>query len=159
MPEPTPAPLNEQHAAAEKLEHVYAGPAWHGPALLEVLRDVDANLAARYTGSAHSIWELIHHITSWNHIVARRLAGERLVDISSDQDFPPVTHSSAEAWQEALAWLAESHRTLKTAISNLPTDQLTKKVPGKDYDHSTMIWGVADHVLYHAGQIAVLKRL
>jgi len=61
-----------------QLEHTFNGPAWHGPALLELLADVNAGkAAARPIAGAHSIWELVLHIAAWDKAVARRLAGDR----------------------------------------------------------------------------------
>jgi hypothetical protein len=36
---------------------------------------------------------------------------------------------------------------------------LDTTVPGKDYTYAVMLHGAAQHVLYHAGQIALLKKL
>jgi hypothetical protein len=46
---------------------------------------------------------------------------------------------------------------LKT-VEALPDQRLTEQVPGKTYNIRFMLEGVAQHELYHAGQIAILKK-
>ena len=47
----------------EQLRRAFDGDAWHGPAVLELLADVDAaTAAARPLPNVHSIWELVLHI-------------------------------------------------------------------------------------------------
>ena len=43
-------------------------------------------------------------------------------------------------------------------IAALPEPRLRDQVPGKDYDFYFMLHGVVQHELYHAGQIAILKK-
>ncbi len=43
-------------------------------------------------------------------------------------------------------------------IANLPDSRLDEIVVGKEYPVYHMLHGVAQHVLYHAGQIALLKK-
>jgi hypothetical protein len=40
----------------------------------------------------------------------------------------------------------------------MPDSRLTERVPGKDYDIYFMLHGAVQHALYHAGQIALLKK-
>ncbi|HTS08685.1 MAG TPA: DinB family protein, partial [Candidatus Eisenbacteria bacterium] len=62
---------------ADQLRRAFDGSAWHGPALLEILADVDAAAAAaRPIANVHSIWELVLHIAAWDGAGLRRLAGK-----------------------------------------------------------------------------------
>jgi len=48
------------------------------------------------------------------------------------------------------------------AVDDLPDSRLYEVVPGKTGKHYTfyyMLHGVVQHELYHAGQIALLKKL
>ena len=44
-------------------------------------------------------------------------------------------------------------------VGGLEPSKLDETVPGKDYPVSVMLHGTAQHYAYHAGQIALLKRL
>jgi len=51
-----------------------------------------------------------------------------------------------------------SHRQLHDTIARLADSWLSETVPGKDYSVYVMLHGVIQHNLYHAGQIALLKK-
>ena len=62
---------------AEQLRRAFEGDAWHGPALLELLQDMDATtVAAKPLPNIHSIWELVLHVAAWDAAACRRLNGE-----------------------------------------------------------------------------------
>src|SRR5262245_24873332 len=88
---------------ADAIIRTVTRPMWHGPALDEVLRGVTHEQAsARPVVNAHTIWELVAHITTWAEIPRARLAGEPHVDVPADIDWPPPPPPSAEAWRAAL---------------------------------------------------------
>jgi hypothetical protein len=47
---------------------------------------------------------------------------------------------------------------LVKTVAALPDSRLRDRVPGKRYDFYHHLHGVAQHELYHAGQIAILKK-
>jgi hypothetical protein len=54
------------------------------------------------------------------------------------------------------------HEELVAAVAVLPDSRLDEVVPGKQGAHYTfyyMLHGVVQHELYHAGQIALLKKM
>src|SRR4029077_12336526 len=88
------ARISEAKRIQEQLERAFDGGAWHGPAVLELLADVDAGKAsARPIAGAHSIWELVLHIAAWDHAVARRLTGDR-AELPNEEDWPAVNDTS-----------------------------------------------------------------
>src|SRR5437899_1093949 len=93
-----------QTRAAERLRAMYQGPAWHGPSLQEAFAGVDAAAAQRRVGASHTIWELVGHITAWNEVIRRRLAGEAVDSLTDAENFPPAPAAAPEAaWQALLA--------------------------------------------------------
>jgi len=151
--------MSEAVRIAHQLRCAFEGSAWHGTAVLELLSDVDAASAAAHPlPDAHSIWELVLHIAAWDGAVNRRLVTGKAVTLNASQDFPPVTDQSKAAWTEALAHLKKIHKELVKTVSALPDARLREPVPGKNYDVYFMLHGVTQHGLYHAGQIAILKK-
>ena len=48
-----------------QMKAAFEGGAWHGPAVLELLQDVDPITAmGKPIPEAHSIWELVAHLTA-----------------------------------------------------------------------------------------------
>jgi len=147
---------------ADQLRRAFDGDAWHGDSVFEILQGVTAtHAAARPIKNAHTIWELVLHIAAWDNAVLRRLGGVA-VELSDAQNFPPVKDASETAWRKALAEVRRVHEELVKAVSVLPDSQLDEMVPGKEGAHYTFYYilhGVAQHELYHAGQIALLKKM
>jgi uncharacterized damage-inducible protein DinB len=143
---------------ADQMHRAYSGDAWHGPSLSELLMGVDAAAAAAHPlQGAHSIWELVLHVTAWKKAVLRRMHGEA-VELTGADDWPPVTGTREAAWKAACDALAESHHLLLADVATFNEQRLTEPVPGKDYDFYHLLHGAVQHDLYHAGQIALLKK-
>ncbi len=151
--------MSEAQRIAEELRQAFEGPAWHGPAVRALLADVSAEkAAARPLANTHSIWEIALHIAAWEDVVRRRLAGEVIVDVADDQDWPPVRDPDAEAWQRTQRHLEQTNRALREAIAKFDDARLVDRVPGKDHSVYVMLHGLIHHDLYHAGQIALLRK-
>src|SRR5271168_290343 len=154
--------MSETARIADQLRRAFDGNAWHGDSLFEILEGVTAAQGtARPIKSAHSIWELVLHIAAWDDAVRQRLGGVA-VTLSDAENFPPVTDTSEAAWRAALTQVRLAHHGLLAAVGGLPDSRLYDLVPGKEGGHYTfyyMLHGVVQHELYHAGQIALLKKM
>jgi len=153
--------VSESVRIADQLRRAFNGGAWHGDSLFEILKGVDAaQAAARPIAGAHSIWELVLHIAAWDDAVRRRMAGVA-VRLSGEKNFAPVVDRSEAAWSEAREHLRRVHEELVEAVEKFPEKSLKKQVPGKKgahYNFYYMLHGLVQHELYHAGQIALLKK-
>jgi uncharacterized damage-inducible protein DinB len=151
--------LNSEPARiADQLRRAFEGDAWHGPALLELLEGIDARTAAaKPLANVHSIWELLLHTAVWDEATLQRLAG-KVCQPTGDANFPPVSEATDGAWRRAVTEAKRTHDTLVKTVGTLPDSRLRDQVPGKDYDFYHLLHGVVQHELYHAGQIAILKK-
>ncbi len=151
--------MSEIDRIKDQLERAHRGDAWHGPSLREVLEGVTAaQAAARPVSQAHTIWELVRHIIAWEQIARRRLSGETLVGIPDEMSFPPVLDTSDAAWHRVRAEVEESSRSLHDALQRMNDARLEATVPGTQYTNYVLLHGVIQHDLYHAGQIALLRK-
>lgn len=152
--------MKETTRIGEQLRRAFEGDAWHGPSLTEILDGVTAIEASRRPfPRAHSIWEIVFHLSTWRRVVRERLEGEIITDLTADQDWPPMTDSTGPAWKIALQELHVGQGVLRDKILNLDDARLQDTVAGMDYSVYVMLHGVIQHDLYHAGQIALLKKL
>ncbi len=150
---------SEAGRIANQLRHAFDGSAWHGPALLELLEDVDAATAsARPLRDVHSIWELVLHVAVWDDAALRRLDGKKWQPTGL-ANFPQVRKATEAAWHKAVSTSKRTHDRLVKTVAALPDSRLRDRVPGKRYDFYHMLHGVGQHELYHAGQIAILKKV
>jgi uncharacterized damage-inducible protein DinB len=151
-------PHSESARIADQLKRAFYGSAWHGPALMELLKDVDAHTAAaRPPANVHSIWELLLHIAAWDGAASRRLEGHT-ARLKGEANFPSVPEPTEAAWRDAVAATKRTHDALVAAVASLPASRLRDRCPGKPYDLYHLLHGVVQHELYHAGQIAILKK-
>ena len=151
--------MTETHRINSLLKRAFQGPAWHGPSLRELLEGVTAEqAAARPIVGAHSIWELVNHIIAWEQIAKRRLEGDPANDVPDEVNFPPVADAGEQAWQTTLESLAASNQSLRDSIKQIDDAKLEEMAAGQSYSNYAMLHGVIQHDLYHAGQIALLKK-
>jgi DinB superfamily len=135
----------------------YSKKTWHGPNLKQSLKGVSAKQAAWRPGpGCHNIWELALHAAYWKYAVRRRLQGGRpgsfVLKGSNFFARPEKGKATEAAWRADLEILANEHRELeKTIRAVLKTSQARERLP--------MLYGVAFHDVYHAGQIRLLRRL
>ena len=153
--------MSETIRIADQLRRAFNGHAWHGDSLYKILDGVTAAQAAAHPiPNAHSIWELVLHIAAWDGAVLGRLGGEA-GRVSKARNFPLITDTSEAAWRSALDHLKQVHEELVAAVAAFPDSCLIRHVPGNKPAHHTyyyMLHGVVQHELYHAGQIALLKK-
>jgi uncharacterized damage-inducible protein DinB len=150
--------VREIERILDQFRRAWEGDAWHGTPLWMMLRDVTASEAnARPIAGAHTIAEIVQHLAYWKWATVERVSGA-LVSPSHDEQWPPVMDAGEAAWGEALRLLETQHYLLMQMLGNMSDEQLKKPIAGRDYDVYVQLHGTLQHELYHAGQIALLKR-
>ena len=157
--------MNEIERIVDQLEREHSGDPWHGSPLSAILEGITAQQAAAMPlASAHSIWELVLHMTGWKNEVRRRLSGAPAGDPEGG-DWPAVGEQSDEAWRTAVARLDKAHQDLVAAIRTLPESKLHEPTNdardrplGTGVSYYVLLHGIVQHDVYHAGQIAILKK-
>ena len=154
--------MSELERIRDQFQRAFAGEAWHGPSVMALLDGVTAVQAAAHPiPGAHSIWELTMHIAAWEGACRRRLQGDR-AQISDAENFPKIEDASEEAWQATKQQLVENHKALLEAISAADESRLDRPIIVDATTPFSSIYvtlhGGVQHDLYHAGQIAILKK-
>ncbi len=149
----------EANRLEDQLRRALEGEAWHGPSVLELLAGLSATQAASHPiPGAHSIWELVLHLASDYDLVLRRLAGDGR-RLTAAEDWPACPASTEENWRQAVQELERLNKKLRQAVRDFPDERLDDLlVPESPYTAYVQFIGVTQHNLYHAGQIALLKR-
>ena len=154
-------PKSDLEALRQDLHKVYDGEPWHGSSITEVLKGIDAEAAARQPiPHAHTIWELVLHMTAWTREVASRVRGA--LAKSPPEDWPaPRFGGGEQAWKSAKDDLAAAQKEIEAAVAALQADDLVRWIEnpeGTSCTVGTVIRGLLQHHTYHQGQIAILKR-
>ena len=154
--------MTEIDRVRAEIEHAFDGEPWCGPSLLAALAGVTSERAARQVpGLTHSIGAIVLHVAGWQAVVARRLSGEAVVEPKGGE-WPAFDGD----WHEARRRLDTSHKAILDAIHRFDPDRLDDKIGdsrhpemGSGMSAYATLHGVAQHAMYHAGQIALLKKL
>jgi hypothetical protein len=150
--------LNEVKFIIEQIETTFDGDSWHGPSLMKTLEGVDLEQAnMRPLVGRHTIWENLEHIIFWIDPVIEALKGELMPDLQTVKDWPE-TGETKEEWMKTIQKLRNRINMLTGEVLKLDPKQLDSTVPGAQYKYRKMLHGVVHHNLYHAGQIAILKK-
>lgn len=157
--------MTEPERIADQLLRVLDGDPWYGPSVHDVLRGVSAAQARqRPLPEAHSVWELVLHMTSWNREVLRRLR-TGVAREPEDGDWPAVPEPEEENWRFSRMMLDAGIRELAAAAAALPPERL-EAVPGEARDRPlgsgvtfyVMLHGIVQHNVAHTAQISMLRK-
>jgi uncharacterized damage-inducible protein DinB len=151
--------MREVERILDQLKRAFVGEAWHGPSVLEIIEGITPQQAAAYAfDGTHSIWELVLHIAAWERAILRRLHGDR-AQLPTEEDWPAVVLTTDEAWEQTVQALKQGHDDLRAAISALDESRLDQPIIEGMSSVYVTLHGIVQHDLYHAGQIAILKKV
>jgi uncharacterized damage-inducible protein DinB len=143
----------------EQLRLSYEGPAWHGPSVREALDGVSAaDAIKRPIDGAHTIWELVRHLSGTYALVLRRMRGDTKM-LSAEEDWPEIAVTTDAAWTAARDQLHALNNQLRAEVLEFPQERLHEPlIANPNYSAFTQFIGITQHDLYHAGQIVLLKK-
>jgi uncharacterized damage-inducible protein DinB len=97
------------------------------------------------------------HIAAWERACRSRLQGDR-EQLSATEDWPPLTVTGPEAWEETRTLLKQGHDDLRAAVVLVDESRLDGPIIEGMSTVYVTLHGIIQHDLYHAGQIAILKK-
>jgi hypothetical protein len=144
---------------AKQLRNVYFGGNWCSSSLKDQLADVSWQEATTKIGDLNTIAVLAFHVHYYVQGVTKVLQGGPLEirdkfsldcpGISSDADWNAMRE---RMWQEA--------QVFSDLIEQLPHDQLLQHFVDEKYGtYYRNLHGIIEHLHYHLGQIALLKKI
>jgi len=151
---------SECRRIADQLRRAFSGDPWHGSPIGDLLEGITAEQACvRPLPSAHNIWDLVLHTEVYLDVALKAMEGSPMPPLfGTEKDWPTATDCSALAWTGTVQRLLESCERLAQAIDKFADQRLQDSVPGREYDFYYLLHGIVQHSLYHAGQIAMLKK-
>ncbi len=150
--------MTEIERIIDQHRQAFDGDPWHGDPLMTLLAGVTLDVAsARPIRGAHSIRETVRHLTFWYDGARRRLDGS-VFEASESGQWPAGEGDDEGAWDRERDDLKRAHESFLEAIGRLRVEDLDRPVPGKPHDLYYLLHGVVQHLLYHAGQVAILRK-
>lgn len=158
--------MTEKDRLIDQFEREIQGQPWHGPSLTSIVDGITAAQAGRKASdAAHSIWEILLHMTGWKREVTRRAQGHTAAE-PTEGDWPPIGDVTEARWRAARTEHLRAQEELLKVVRGLTDAQLAARVPGDSaafigagLSVTATLWGLVQHDVYHAGQIAILKKL
>ncbi|RZK77061.1 MAG: DinB family protein [Pedobacter sp.] len=146
---------------ANELRKAYMGDAWHGNNVSSIISSVEESQAfSRPIPDAHTIAEMVLHLTSWTGEVNSRLMGK----VSGEPlkgDWPVPIEETPSAWSAIVSdFRIENEKLINLSMSFI-ADDWTKHVEstsGRGISYFELFNGLIQHHAYHAGQIALLLK-
>ena len=151
--------MTEVERILDQYDRAMNGDAWHGDPVWTILDGISTEQANnRPDPNTHSIWELVSHMTFWETEVNRRL--NHLPARSPEElNFPVAPQPTEENWTSTLTAFRQSNAELRKSLAQLDPAGLDLPTPGSDKSVYVEAHGVIQHHLYHAGQIAILRKI
>ena len=108
--------MKEVKRILDQFKRAHEGEAWHGPSVMEVLQNVNAERAkARPIPGAHNIWEITQHISAWQQHVCKRLRGQPF-EATPEQDWPMDEVFDDRTWEEVVQKIKRGYEELIVEI-------------------------------------------
>lgn len=91
----------------------------------------------------------------------RRLRGEKRgsFPLKGSNWFTLPARLDDAAWRDYVRLLDEQHKALRETVAKFPASKLSTVPAGCKVSNLKIIYGIAAHDVYHAGQVRLLKSL
>lgn len=148
-----------------ELKKAFNGDSWHGGNLMQQLNFVKPeNAFYHFIPNAHSIAEIVLHITAWTDEVNSRLLGAVAKEPAAG-DWPMPNSFTQKEWEKIVFDCKVSNEELIRVCERLSEIDWKKEVNddrdqalGTGVSNTELINGLIQHHAYHAGQIGLLLK-
>jgi uncharacterized damage-inducible protein DinB len=157
--------MTEVDRIVDQLQRAFDGDAWYGPSVSDAVDGVDARQAVhRPIADGHTIAEIVQHVTTWTREITRRLRTGVAQDLE-EPDWQEVNVANDDEWRAKLDALDAAQDELASQIKELSDADLEgvigdvrDRALGSGISRYVMLHGLIQHHIYHAGQIALLRK-
>lgn len=145
----------------KSFESTLSGQPWFGRAVYEILGEVDeAKANTKPNGTEHSMNELLWHMNTWADFVLGSLENKSVDEMKAIEgndwrQITPETHT----WKKGIEQLKSTHKKIIDLLNQKDDSFLGDIVPLRKFNFRFMLNGLAQHNIYHLGQIAYLKKM
>jgi uncharacterized damage-inducible protein DinB len=143
------------------LRSIIAGKPWYGQAVIALLQEVDpATVYEKPNANSHSLIELLYHMNTWAEFTLRRLEKDVENDLSVFEKLDwRVIEPAEHTWEKGVAQFKVTHDLIIELLETKDDSLLAEKVDYREYNFRFLLYGMIQHDIYHAGQIAYVKKL
>jgi len=145
----------------KNISAIYDGTPWYGDNVLSYLSGISAEMAAiKPEKLNHSIAEIVCHMTAWRYFVIEKMNGNAAYEVwDTELNWRKIIALNEAEWQRIKDDLLKSQTELLHHIEQMTESMLTAPVDGRKYNFRLMLQGIAQHDIYHSGQISMIRKL
>lgn len=144
---------------AKHFREVYFGGNWTSVNYKDLLEDVTWQEAVVQTDGCNSIAVLVYHTGYYIHAVSKVLEGGAL-EAKDSLSFNAPAIQSEQDWQQLLDTTFVAAAAFAELVEALPDEKMQEYFTNEKYgSYYRNLHGIIEHLHYHLGQIAVLKKL
>lgn len=145
--------------------NAFRGHPWHGKSTLEIVEaSAPEKVFVHWIPNAHSIAEIVLHLTVWTEEALERLEGKE-AKTPSRGDWPLVPHNDLQGWQRIVKDFKSAHQKLKERLDDFSSEDWDSKVIDHRGDlsevgisYAVLVNGIIQHLAYHSGQLSLLQK-
>jgi hypothetical protein len=148
-------------AIIHNLQNVWNGSPWFGKPVKELLNSTPESIAFnKPSNAAYSAIELVYHLHAWASFCLHRVAKDINKGlITTEAENWPAVNPGTHNWQQAINALEKVQQDLIALLTTKDDNFLDETVDFRKYNFRFLLNGLAQHNIYHAGQIAYLQKL
>jgi len=146
---------------AERMKDAWEGDPWYGRNIRTLLSEADETIAFQKPSGQHSILELVWHMCTWKEFVISRIRKNDKYPLKyfETADWRELDHNNKALWKEGLSKLEQLQNELVDLVQQQKDELLDEIVAERKYTFRKLFNGIIEHDVYHAGQIAYVKKL
>ena len=151
--------MNSSAQLAKHLRDVYTGGNWTASNLKDNLAGISREQAVQQVYGFNSIAALVYHMNYYVVAVNNVLRGAPLT--ASDRysfDGPPI--NNAADWEILLDKTWKAGEEMAELVAQMPEERLWEDFAENKYgNYYRNLLGIIEHIHYHLGQIALIRKL
>ena len=144
-----------------KLQNVIDGDPWFGRSFNAILNEVDPSKAFQKPNkNSHSLADLLWHLITWSEFTLKSLekAGREEIFAIEKLDWRAID-PNVHSWKKGLAEFKSVNEKIVQRLQTINDDILKETVNFRKYNFESLLYGHIEHIIYHLGQIAYVKKL
>ena len=143
------------------LIETYGGNPWHGRSIKSLLSEISPEIGLKKPNAAsHSVADLLWHMAIWRQFTINAVKpGNQNLEYFEKNDWRELDLTKTSTWTDGINELEKSQLDLIELLDTVDDSILSASVPDRKYNVKVLLYGVVQHDIYHAGQIAYIKKL
>lgn len=143
------------------LKNVLSEEPWFGRSVYSLLEEAGAfDVYAHPEGTSHSLIELLFHMCTWTEYTLSIIENEELEKTKTIEalDWRNIDKEK-HTWENGLTKFKSANKKIIELLDTKDDSFLEQSLLDKNYNFKTLLNGLIHHHIYHAGQIAYIKKL